>query len=440
MRSVSSLALCFLSFTLPWPRAVAADRDDLSRRPLEARDEAELTRTSRLETIVRLALERNQELAENRARTLAAEARGRSASRLPAPELKYEQWGVPLAHPLSLGRADSVMLGLRQTFPAWGTLEAGERAGAAEAGTARESERARRQEVAAQVHRTFAVYYRADQEKRLHLEHLGLTSRLLELAKINQRTGHGTMQDVLRLELELTRLHNDVAGVEREYRSSIALLNALMDRAPDAPLGPPEALSVTPTKNVADLEKRLEANRAEVAAAGRAVLRTEATLEGARRAARIPSLMVGLDYWYMPMADTHHAYGAMVSMSLPWLSGRARDEEQAAEQTLRAEKHALESTRNVVRYELRDAASRVESARQSFSIIDQDLLVQARRSLETTEAAYSAGHGDAIVLVDALRTYLQVRIERVRALAELASSEADLQRAAGTLATNGGAR
>jgi outer membrane protein TolC len=130
----------------------------------------------------------------------------------------------------------------------------------------------------------------------------------------------------------------------------------------------------------------------------------------------------------------------MVSMNLPWLSGRWGDQEREAEHTLRAEQHALESTRNVVRYELREAAARVDSARESFSIIDQDLLVQARRNFEATQSAYAAGHGDAIGLIDALRSYLQVRIERVRALAELASSQADLQRAAGTLAVNGGGR
>ena len=65
--------------------------------------------------------------------------------------------------------------------------------------------------------------------------------------------------------------------------------------------------------------------------------------------------------------------------------------------------------------------------------------MQARRSLEATQAAYAAGHGDALGLLEALRSYLQVRIERVRALAELASSEADLKRAAGLIAANGGA-
>jgi outer membrane protein TolC len=405
-------------------------------------DDAELARSANLATIVRVALERNPDVAENEARARASEARSQAASRLPDLEAKYEQWGVPLSKPYALDEAQMLMVGVRQTFPAWGSLDARGRAAAEEAGSARDATRARRQEIAAQVRRTYAAYYRADQELRLHLEHVGLTSRVHELAKLNQRTGHGSLQDVLRLELELTRVHTDVARIEREQRSSRALLNALMDRPVDAPLGPPEALSVTPAPDVAALEKGIDANRPEVAAAARGIRRGEAVLDGARRAARIPQFMVGLDYWYMPMfpSDMRHAYSAMVAINLPWLSARRRAEQREAEAALQAERHALQSTKNTVRYELRDAAARVDSARQSFTIIDQDLLAQAKRSLEATQAAYAAGHGDAGGLLEALRSYLQVRIERVRALAELATSETDLERAAGMLVVESGAR
>jgi len=208
-----------------------------------------------------------------------------------------------------------------------------------------------------------------------------------------------------------------------------------MDRPLAAPLGPPEDLAVAAAGDVASLERGLDANRPEIDAAARAVRRSEALLDLARRSAELPQLMVGLDYWYMPMfPDFQHAYGAMVAINLPWLSGRRRDEEREAEQTVTAERRALESAQIAVRYELRDAAARVDSAKQSFTIVDQDLLVQARKSLEAAQAEYAAGRGDAATILDALRSYLQVRIERVRALAELASSQADLERAAGTLA------
>jgi len=456
VRSIRPVAIAAVTFLSAWDARAATG------------DDAELARSARLETILRVALERNPDVAENQARARAAEARSDAASRLPDLEAKYEQWGVPLKRPYALDEAQMLMVGVRQTFPAWGSLDARGRAAAEDAGNAKDASRTRRQEIAAQVRRTYATYYKADQELRLHLEHVGLTSRILELARVNQRTGHGNLQDVLRLQLELTRVHTDVARLEREQRSSRALLNALMDRPADAPLGPPEDLSlnsgpskgpeppatvrgeqsspaphaVTPRTDIAALEGSIDANRPEVAAAARTIRRDEALVDSARRSARFPQVMVGLDYWYMPTfpADMRHAYSAMVAITLPWLSGRRSADQREAEASLQADRAALVSTKNTVRYELRDAAARVDSARQSFSIIDQDLLAQAKRSLEVTQAAYAAGQGDAVGVLDALRSYLQVRIERVRALAELAASETDLERAAGTLAVEGETR
>src|SRR5262249_48353861 len=148
-------------------------------------------------------------------------------------EAKYEQWGVPLKKPYALDEAQMLMLGVRQTFPAWGSLDARGRAAAEEAGGAQDVSRARRQDIAAQVRRTYATYYKAGEEVRPPPEPGGPRSRALERARLNQRRGHGGLQDVLRLEVELTRLHTDVSRVEREQRSSRALLNALMNRPAD---------------------------------------------------------------------------------------------------------------------------------------------------------------------------------------------------------------
>ncbi|MBC8133301.1 MAG: TolC family protein, partial [Deltaproteobacteria bacterium] len=159
IRTAFTAITVLLASTTP-PRPASADQDPRLQR-MDVDTDAQLTRSARLETILRTALERNRDLAEDGARARAAEARGRSVSRLPDLELKYEQWGVPLARPYALGRADTVMLGVRQTFPSWGSLDARGRAAAEEAAGVRDGERARRQEVAAQVHRTFAAYFKA---------------------------------------------------------------------------------------------------------------------------------------------------------------------------------------------------------------------------------------------------------------------------------------
>jgi cobalt-zinc-cadmium efflux system outer membrane protein len=393
-------------------------------RPALADDDQVLANEVRLSEVLRLARLRNAELDEGRLRAQAAEAGARARGRLPDPELKYEQWGVPLDSPLALGRADTLMLGVRQALPAWGARDAEARMAAAQAGAVRATARGRGLELDAQVRKAFAEYERTDGELALHRAHAALTTRLVELARLNYQAGRGTQQDVLRLGLELSRLHADLARIEQERRSSAALLNALVNRAPDAPLGRPvrgAPIGVAPARQ----------ERADLLAARQVVERSEAAVSLARQAAWWPAFMIGLDYWYMPMQPKPHAYGAMVTMSLPWLGSRRRDEREEAERTLRADERALEAAQVAARYEVADATARLEAARGGFAIVDRDLLPQAKRSLESAQAAFSVGQGDAVGLLDSLRSYLQVEVERVRGLARIENASAELDRVAG---------
>lgn len=398
-----------------------------------ADDERQLAQEVRLDTILRIALARNPDVQEAQERLRASLQRVPAASRLPDLEFKYEQWGVPLGRPYALGDAQTLMFGLRQTFPAPGSLGARSRAALEESQIALQTRNARAQDIVVQVRRAYYEYYRADREYRIHLEHVDIATRIVDLARTNYQAGRGTQQDVLRAIVELSRLHNDIAAIEQQKKSSRVLLNTLMARAPDAPLGaPPDFEPTQATARMDELERILETKRPELVAASRAVRRSEAGVDAARSTANWPSFMVGADYWYMPTTGSPHAYSAMVSVNLPWLNPRHREEVREAEHVLAADRKALESTRNVALYQLRDAQARYEAARESFTIIDRDLLPQAQQSYEVAQSAFAAGKGDALSLFDSLRSYLQVRLERSRALARLETSLADLERAVGT--------
>ena len=402
-------------------------------KPDLAADEDQLAKETRLEVVLRLARARNPDVAEARERTRAALERVPAASRLPDLEFKYEHWGVPLASPFALDQAQMLMWGLRQSIPAPGSLDARARVALSEAETIRETERVRKLDIAAQVRRAYADYFRSFTEFEVHQQHVRLTSAVVDLARANFRVGRTTQQDVLRTIVELSRIHTDLASVEQELASSRALLNALMARPPDAPLGPPAELSppdVAP--KAADLEPRLLERRPELAAAARTITRSEAALDRARSEANYPAFMIGADYWFMPTApDTQNAWSAMVSITLPWLNPRHREEVREAEHNVAADKLALASARNAALYQLRDALARYEAARQAFAVIDKDLLPQAQQSFEAAQSAFASGQADGLSVLDALRSYLQVRLDRTRALARLQSSLADVDRAVG---------
>ncbi|GAC1352472.1 MAG: hypothetical protein NVSMB1_15670 [Polyangiales bacterium] len=406
------------------PAAVTLDQLD--------QEEASLRGEAPLDSILRLAMAHNPDLSAAKSRVEAALAKARAAGRLPDLELKYELWGQPLSHPVSFGEAQTHMLGLRQTFPALGSLDAKSRVAGEEARIELETAITRQQDVIGEVRSTYAAYFGASRERTLHLEHIKVGDEMVQIARANYAAGKGTQQDVLRVMVQLSQVHADFAEVDARVASSKALLNTLMGRALDAPLGPPSPFDeVTAKPKLDELERSLKTRRPEIATALAAVRKSEASLDDAKSRADWPTLMVGADYWYMPVGDVHHAYGAMVSMTLPWLNPSHREEVSAARESMAADKAALDSIARAIAYQLRDATTRLEAARERLAVIDRDLMPQAQKSFETARAAFSVGGGDALGVIDAMRSYVQVRLDRERAIARVASTLANVERAAG---------
>src|SRR5262249_21376679 len=124
-------------------------------------------------------------------------------------------------------------------------------------------------------------------------------------------------------------------------------------------------------------------------------------------------------------------YGAMLSFTLPWLSGTRKAAARAAAADEIAERRAAVATTAQVKWQGSQAYAGYLSAAERFEIVDHDPVPQARRAYEAAHATYAAGGGDAFRLVDALRSFLEVRLDRERALVELEGAIADLERAAG---------
>lgn len=440
LAGASLLAACSFSGQPPadYPSVVrAADAPAVTRgrtdtpAPTVAQDEETIAKEARIDAITRVALQKSPSILEARARTHAALARVKATGRLPDPELKWEIWGQPLHRPWALGETQMHMIGLRQSFPASGSLDAYTRVAYEEAKVALELQHARELDVVADVHKAWSSYFAADREKAIHLEHAELTRRLVDLSKVQLQVGKTGQGDVLRLSLELTRVHNDILLIDQQTATSRARLNVLMGRPLDAAIGPP------PEPRAADVAPRVDALRAmvtkrpEMAAAGAAVKKSEAEVDAKKSEARVPTVMVGLDYQVMPMVAQPHHFGAMVQISLPWLNPRHGEEVKAAEAIVVAEKSAAAALEAMIMLQVHEALARYEAARASFVLIDTGLVPQAQKTFEAFQATWAAGGGDSLSVVDGLRTYLQVRVDRSRALAQLEIALADLERAIG---------
>lgn len=382
---------------------------------------------ARLGEIIAAARSANHELKEASARTRASTARAETVSRWPDPMVRYELWAAPLVRPYD---AQMHMFGVSQVIPAPGTLSARAEAATEQSRATQALLAARERDLVAQVRRAYAEYAGAYHEYRIHLEHIQLTNALIDLSRASYQAGRGTQQDVLKTGLELARVHSELIGLEQRIRSSRALLNALMARSPDSPLGPPEA-NVTPRRAGGPGERFDPASRPEIAAGQRNIAARSQELKAARNAASYPEFMVQAQYMYMPMEEDPHAYGVMLAMSVPWFNSGRSEEVRAAEQSLVAERQALKTLNISSQYELADARARTDAALRNHAVLEQQLLPQARRSYEAAVSVYRAGAGSMLDVLDASRTLLDLRIQVERSRAAIDAAYADLLRARG---------
>ncbi|MCC6357385.1 MAG: TolC family protein [Phycisphaerales bacterium] len=95
----------------------------------------------------------------------------------------------------------------------------------------------------------------------------------------------------------------------------------------------------------------------------------------------------------------------------------------------------LESLQRSVTQETREAVDRVTTAWGVARLYDQQVLPQARTTLELSESAYQAGQTPILNVIDAQRSLLETRQAYVAALQNAASALVDLERATARPAT-----
>lgn len=429
-----SVAGCAFGGRVPadYPQIQAETKPEADHGPTVEQDEATVAKEARLDALTRVALAKSPLVAEARARAQAAVARVKASGRFPDLELKYEILGQPLNKPWALGSAQMHMFGVRLTLPPSGSLDAQTRIAMEDAKIAIGTLRTRELDVVSEVHKAWSLYWASEHEKGIHADHMEVTSKLLALARVQLVGGKTTQGDLLRFELEVSKIHGDILVLEQQKVTSRARLNALMGRAVEAPLGPPaEPAAPVVAPRIEDVRAFVLKKRPEIAAAAASVKKSEAAVDAANSQAKWPMVMVGLDYQLMPMAPMPHAYGAMVQFSLPWLSSQRSEEVKAAQAGVEADKATVKAIESAILLQVQEALARYDAQRSTLQLVETKLLPQSKKTFDATLANYGAGGGEALSVVDAERTWLQMRIERSRAIAQVEIALADIERALG---------
>jgi outer membrane protein TolC len=294
----------------------------------------------------------------------------------------------------------------------------------------------------------FYEVYAADRTLRIMRESQRLLRDLVRTTETMYTVGAARQADVLRAQVELARMTEDVVRMEAMRAAAMARLNAVLDRAPEHPV-PPAAEPRWPADlPSADSLLTLALTRRPMLLAGAEAVR--AARSSARLAGRElwPDLEVGLQYGWRGMEDgTMHMASVMLGVRLPiWAGSRQkamRREAVAMRDMATADLAAMEAETRGRVGELVASAARAERLRNLYS---GTILPQAATTAASAMAAYRVGGVDLMTVLDAQMNVNRYRQAAVTAAAELGQAIAELEMLTATPLTSdeplapGGAR
>lgn len=355
-----------------------------------------------------------------RAIARAARARVPGVTRPPDPQLQLGWMNYELFSLKPMDGIGMTQLQLMQMVPLPGKLRlAGlaetaraDATGARVSGVAFDL-RARAAMVFYDLYATDGALRAAHTARRLLRDVAAITTRMYEV-------GEGRQADVMRANVEIARMDEDIIRMDAMRETMGARLNALLGSRYDAPVGTPHLPAfpvVLPTLD--SLTLLADRQRPMLRAAA---LDVDAAAASARLAARDiwPDLQVGLQYGQQPGPEGAQRMGSlMVGASLPVFARQRQHQMREEANAMRAMATAdLAAMRAESHGALGEAIAGLGRARRLATLYRASVLPQVDGAVASALAAYRAGTVNFMTLLDAQMT-------RNRYAQELFTLEAD---------------
>jgi outer membrane protein TolC len=387
----------------------------LAAGPATAQETAPPGPEARVEALVQEALAQNPDLLALREAQEAAAARPEQAQALADPMVSVlyvnDGWSP------SLGEREMTTLGFMasQELPWPGKRDLRRRIAEQEAVPSAERVERQRLAVAAGVRRAFWNLVLAEESLAVLRDEQEVWNETEGVARARYAVGQGAQQDVLRAQVEITRLEQRRAGLEAQIEAREAELTRLVGREVSRNEAAGVGLVLRPEpRDVAALQAAAEASLPELRAGTAGVERGVLAIDLAQRDFK-PDLT--LQAGYMNRGGLDPMWQAGVGVTLPLARGRRRAAVAEAEAGRRAAALQVEAVRAQIRFRTREREVELRAAERIAKLYADGLIPQARLSYEAAIANYQAGKVPFLAVLEALSTLYRDRADYLAVLA-----------------------
>lgn len=400
----------------------------------DAADFQQLAGARPVDEYIQFALQQNPEIQAARNRLESLSYQVPVAASLQDPMLGVTALPAPVQ--TAAGRQDLIVTA-SQKLPWFGKLDTQAGVAEAHAGVARAEFAAVELATIARVKQAYYELYYVQQAITVTEEEQQLLAEIRQVAEARYRSGGTSQQDVLRADLEISNVENDLIRLRQLLVSGQARLASVMHAAPRTQLAAVDQLSpVRAPQDLEALQQQAVVARPELHARLAAIERDRRKVDLARLDYR-PDFTLGASWISVgaagisPVANGRDAVLVSAGVNLPIYRKRLAASVRSAEAQAVSSARDYDALRDVTLEEVTNLFAQARSQYEMLTLFEEDILPKARQTLDVSSRAYNVGEVDFLQLVDNWRQLLRYELTYRRLEANLRQSLAELERVVG---------
>jgi outer membrane protein TolC len=387
-----------------------------------------------LDSLISEAVENNPKIQAAYNQWQAAEYKIKQVSSLPEPMARYSYFGENVETRVG---PQEYKYGASQKIPFPGKLSLKAKAQAKYAQMLKKRYEAIKREVIKDIKFIYYDIFWVDKAIQITEQEKAILATLEKVAQARFESNLTPQQDVIKAQVEISRLIDKVFLFKQNRKSLVAKLNSILNRPVDTQVGHIE--SVEPDKfnyQLSQLHDMAQKSRQELLAASLDIERAKYE-KSLAKLDYLPDFTFGFDYIQvggghttMPN-DGQDAWMGTVAINIPIWFDKLSSQFKEKKASLKAAELNYRSVENRIAYEVEDVYFKITTYKDIISLYKTALLPQTEQAFEVTKTGYETGRVDFLNWLDAERILLQTELAYYKAIVDYQKSVAYLERVVG---------
>lgn len=371
-----------------------------------------------VDTLVKELLERNPSIRAAQRAVDARRAQIGPARTLPEPTVTFETMGNMIPPTLMPGDPSSArVLRFAQEVPFPGKLKLQGQIASAEADAQLWRYEEVRRETVAELKSAYYDLFLARKLTDVVESSRKLLQQFAEISESQYKVGSAAQQDVIKADVEVSKLLGRLEVLKRETETAQARINTLLYRPPDTQIAVPSEIPVPKLGYTLDeLYKKAETNNPQVRMNQIEIERNQYSVALAKK--NFYPDFEG-EFAYFNRRDLPEMYGLMFKTKIPlYFWRRQRPELESATSSLLEQRRTYEGTLSNLYFKVKDPFLQAATSARLLDLYGNNIIPQAALALESSLSSYRTATVDFLSLLSNQQTVLEYEMKYYEVLTE----------------------